>query len=342
VSLADRLARGDAQTGPQTESLVSFDRLDFVVPDRTALPPLTGYARLVTADGQTRVVGATEASRGCKHLCRHCPIVPVYGGRFRIVQRDVVLEDIRQMVREGAEHITFGDPDFFNGIGHAIPLVEALHSEHPDLTYDVTIKVEHLLRHADRLPVLRETGCAFVTSAVESIDDNVLEILDKGHTRAGFLEVLKLFETHSLHLNPTFVTFTPWTTLEGYRELLDLLAEHGLAESVQPVQLAIRLLVPAGSRLMEVEDLARRVGPFDQMALVHPWRHEDPRVDALHARIQEMVATASALGDSRLDIFKRARKFADEALNDLQADRARAAARPRRAPAPYLTEPWYC
>ena len=68
------------------------------------------------------MVGYTEASRGCKHLCRHCPVVPVYEGVFRIVDREVVLADIRQQVAAGARHITFGDPDFFNGVGHAIPI----------------------------------------------------------------------------------------------------------------------------------------------------------------------------------------------------------------------------
>ena len=170
---------------------ISTDRQQFLVPDRTGLPPLGAYAQLVVADG-TRRVGYTEASRGCKHLCRHCPVVPVYRGLFRIVQADVVLEDIRRQVAAGAEHITFGDPDFFNGPGHAIPIVEALHREWPWLTYDVTIKVEHLLKHRDLLPVLKRTSCAFVTSAVESLDDAVLVKLAKGHTRADFLEALAL------------------------------------------------------------------------------------------------------------------------------------------------------
>ncbi len=38
-------------------------------------------------------------------------------------------------------------PIFLNGPGHALPLVEAFHAEFPEVTYDVTIKVEHLLRH---------------------------------------------------------------------------------------------------------------------------------------------------------------------------------------------------
>jgi len=144
--------------------------------------------------GVRRTVGYTEASRGCKHLCRHCPVVPVYQGHFRVVQRDVVLEDIRRQVAAGAQHVTFGDPDFFNGFGHAAELVRTFGREFPGVSYDVTIKVEHLLRHADFLPVLRDTGCAFVVSAVESVDDYVLQhIFDKGHTRADFLRVRNCF-----------------------------------------------------------------------------------------------------------------------------------------------------
>ena len=175
LSLASRLEAGAPRPGlPQIEPDISLVRQNFLVPYRDDLPPLEKYAHLILPDDSTRVVGYTEASRGCKHLCRHCPIVPVYNGTFRIVQREVVLEDIRRQVAAGAQHITFGDPDFFNGFGHSMAIVEALHGEHPRLSYDVTIKVEHLLKHARHLPVLRETGCAFVTTAVESVDDRCL------------------------------------------------------------------------------------------------------------------------------------------------------------------------
>ena len=123
-----------------------------------------------------------------------------------MVQPDVVLADIRQQVAAGAEHITFGDPDFFNGPTHAMRIVEALHREWPAVTYDATIKIEHLLKHRDLLPRLRETGCLFVTSAVESVDDAVLAKLDKGHTRADFIEVVREFRSRRpdarAHLHP--------------------------------------------------------------------------------------------------------------------------------------------
>jgi radical SAM superfamily enzyme YgiQ (UPF0313 family) len=286
--------RGLRSDALQPETWVALDRQDFITPERDGLPTLSMYAHLHDVDGSRRVVGYTEASRGCKHRCRHCPVVPVYGGRFRVVAREVVLEDVRRQVAAGAEHITFGDPDFFNGIGHALPLVRSLHREHPMLGYDVTIKIEHLLHHREHLPTLRETGCRFVTSAVESIDDRVLALLEKGHTRGDFLEAVRCCRDANLPLSPTFVAFTPWISPAGYHELLELIADLGLVQHVAPVQLAMRLLVPAGSRLLELAELRDRLGDFDERLLVHPWLHPDPEVDRLCERVQRAVREGCA------------------------------------------------
>lgn len=329
----------------QTEPVISVARQKFHVPDRRGFVPLEKYARLMMSGGESRVVGYTEASRGCKHLCRHCPVVPVYNGTFRIVDRDVVLEDIRQQVEAGAQHITFGDPDFFNGIGHAIPLVEALHHEFPQLTYDATIKIEHLLKHDDCLRKLRDTGCLFVTSAVESLDDPVLEKIAKNHTRADFLRVVVRFREIGLTLAPTFVTFTPWTTLDSYFELLELIRKHELIENVAPIQFAIRLLIPAGSRLLELPEVRAKVGPFDEVALLYPWQHEDARVDTLCERLQNIVHSGEKMGRPRARIFEHIEDLAFQALGRDAGDRISAAAMPllaSRATIPYLNEPWYC
>jgi radical SAM superfamily enzyme YgiQ (UPF0313 family) len=339
TDLAKRISAGGT-TETQSEPVVSLARQKFAVPDRTGLVALDQYAKLALPNGEKRTVGYTEASRGCKHLCRHCPIVPVYKGVFRVVDRDVVLADIRQQVAAGAQHITFGDPDFFNGIGHAMPLVEALHNEFPEITYDATIKVEHLLKHSEFLPVLRQTGCLFVTSAVESVDDLILEKLDKHHTRADFLDVVRRFQKIGLTLQPTFLPFTPWTSLESYLDLLEVLRENGLVENVAPIQLAIRLLIPAGSRLLELSEVGALVAPFDESAMVYPWKHPDPRVDALSQELQQIVHAGEKLNQSRSRIFERIETAARRA--------AGAPALPKqppmvsRATVPYLTEPWYC
>src|SRR6266404_1538963 len=288
----------------QLEPMISLERLRFEVPDRAGLAPISKYAHLVLPGGGYRVVGSTEASRGCKHVCRHCPIVPVYNGVFRIVERGVVLADVRQQVAAGAQHISFGDPDFFNGIRHAMELVEAFHSEFPTVTYDVTIKIEHLRKQEQHLARLRDTGCLFVISAVESVDDGILERLDKGHTREDFLYVARKFRELGMTLHPTFVPFTPWTTMEGYLELLRVLAAE-LIGNVAPIQLGIRLLIPKGSRLLELEEVRRGVGAFDAESLVYPWRNTDARVDALSDTVQSIAAEADRKKESRVAAFAR-------------------------------------
>ncbi len=331
-SLEDRHSAGD----------VPLPRLRFVVPDRSGLPSLPNYAHLAHPDGARRVAGYTEASRGCKHLCRHCPVVPVYKGRFRVVQAEVVLEDIRHQVALGAEHITFGDPDFFNGIRHALDIVTALHREHPSLTYDVTIKIEHLIAHAQHLDKLRETGCLFVTTAAEAVDDMILEKFDKGHTRADFERVVEMFHRIPLGLAPTFIAFTPWTTPQGYCELLEAIARLDLVGQVAPVQLGIRLLIPAGSRLLDLDEVREFVRPFREADLAYPWEYSDPRMDNLYDGVQRIIRAGLKNSSSRHAIFAEARSLALRCAGSDAPREWRGQPLVARAAIPYLTEPWYC
>jgi hypothetical protein len=326
-----RLAEGESST---CRSVV-LDRLSFIAPDRTGLPVLQRYPKL-RYNGSRRVVGYTEASRGCKHLCRHCPVVPVYNGVFRIVPVDILIEDIRRQVEAGAEHITFGDPDFFNGPVHARRLVEALHREWPQLTYDVTMKVEHLLKHRHYLPLLRETGCLFITSAVESLDDAVLAKLDKGHTREDFFEVVRIMRDSDLTLAPTFIPFTPWTTRRGYSELLRALNDLDLIDAVAPIQLALRLLIPSSSRLLEVEDIQSVIGDYDPASLAYPWTHPDPEIDTLAEHVLKLVQEDARDGKTRRATFRRIWEFVHS-----QPMPEREVLLPRTI-IPYMEEPWFC
>jgi len=344
VALANRdpgLGTRDSGPGTRDSGLGAQRGLRFIQPDRSTLPPPSRYAALQMPDGSRRVAGSTDATRGCKHLCRHCPIVPVYEGTFRAVPIDVVIEDIRAQVAAGVQHISFGDPDFLNGPTHARRLVERVAREFPQLTYDATIKIEHILRHADMLPLLRDTGCLMVTSAVESTDDNVLEKLRKGHTRADFNKAVEICRQASVTLAPTFVPFNPWTTVEGYTELLDELDRLNLTQEVAPIQLAIRLLVTAESKLLELSDIQAVVQPFDAQSLSFPWRHADPRVDALQRGVMQIVGASD--GRSRTEVFDsvaalvRGSDPLHTPTQGLDTRRSKGS-----DPPPYMTEAWYC
>lgn len=337
VSLCRKLRLNHDAT-PQSEPVIRLDRIAFQVPDRSGLPKLARYAHLVLPDGSTRVAGFAEGSRGCKHLCRHCPVVPVYQGRFRVVPVAAVLEDIRQQVAEGAGHISFGDPDFLNGPTHGLRLARALHEAFPHVTFDATVKIQHLIDHRQLLPELRASGCLFITSAVEAVDDEILRHLDKHHGGRDFDRAVALTRAAGIALAPTFVAFTPWTTLEGYLELLERLVALELVESVPPVQLSIRLLVPEGSWLLKLPGFRERLLAFDPALLGYPWVHADPRVDRLQQAVQAQVARAEQEGLARREVFARIWRMAHEAAGRA----APALAEDLGAPIPRLSEPWYC
>lgn len=327
------------------ESAPVLERLPFAPPARDALPAAQQYARLVQGDDM-RVAGYVEASRGCLHTCRHCPITPVYGGRLFVVPRDIVLADIRAQVRAGAQHITFGDPDFLNGPRHSLEIVRALHSEFPDVTFDATIKVEHILERRALFPELGDLGCAFVVSAVESLSEQVLRHLAKGHSRSDVVEALRIVSDAGIPLRPTFVAFTPWTTAHDYLELLDFVAEHDLIEHIDPVQYTIRLLVPPGSALLDEDDAATWVGPLDEANFSYRWSHPDPRMDELQRTVSALVEQATRSRQDNATTFSDVYTLAGELLGQPALAHVGAASRGgvrvANKPVPRLSEPWFC
>lgn len=336
LSLAKRIRSADANATLGT--VVNLAKIPFLIPDRAHLPSLAHYAHLRLADGIRKTVGFVETSRGCKHLCRHCPVVPIYQGKFRIVPVEVVLADIRNQVSAGAQHISFGDPDFLNGPTHAVRIVRAINRAFPELTYDATIKIQHILQQRSLLPVLKDTGCLFITSAVEAVDGEVLRYLDKNHTNEDFGLAVKLLNAAGIALAPTFVAFTPWTTLEMYIALLTRLVELRLVESVPPVQLTIRLLVPEGSYLLRLGGFRQLLDEFDGKLLGYRWQHADRRVDDLQLTLQDFVAKAESEERPRREIFEQVWRMthasADISVPRLPQDLG--------YPIPSLSEPWYC
>jgi radical SAM superfamily enzyme YgiQ (UPF0313 family) len=333
--------------GHDVETSQTFlGRQHFLVPQRDGLPELERYAHLDYA-GSYRLAACVEASRGCAHQCLHCPITPVYGGRLRIVPADVVLADVRQLVEAGAEHITFADPDFFNGVRHSLGIARDMHAEFPRLTFDATIKVEHLIEHQALLPELSGLGCLFITTAVESLSNTVLRNLDKGHTAADVELALALTREAGIAMRPTFLPFTPWSTLDDYLGLLDFIDARGLIYHVEPVQLAIRLLIPPGSALLRSGAMLPFLGELDEAALAYRWQHPDPRMDALAEQAGALVEAAAGRQEDAAQTFDSLRKLARKTAG-LQLSspspvgkgpgvRSPSASRP-----PGLTEAWFC
>ncbi len=338
VALAQGLEAGSDEA---LRPVPTLERLSFPVPSRAGLPALTRYVSLARG-GDLIPAGYVEASRGCLHHCLHCPIPPVYGGRFFAVPREVVLDDVRRLVDAGAGHITFGDPDFLNGPGHALKLVRTLHAEFSDITYDFTAKIEHILEHRNLFPEFAATGCAFVVSAVESLSDTVLANLEKGHTRADVSVALDIVRRAGITLRPSFVAFTPWTTLEDYLDVLDFVAAQGLIDQVDAVQYTIRLLIPPGSALLSRPAIRPFLEGLDPAAFTYRWRHPDPRMDQLHREVSGLVEDAARFGEDPGVTFYRLRSVAAARAGGHRSGGAVRLPPPERPIPPRLTEPWFC
>ncbi len=337
LSLENGAAPAKGVRYPPDGARPPLERQSWPSPRRDGLPGLTHYAKLLR-DGEAVLAGYVEATRGCKHTCSHCPITPVYGGRFFAIPREVVLADIRNQVAAGARHITFGDPDFLNGPTHSLRIVRGMHAEFPELTFDATIKIEHILRHADLLPELHELGCAFIVSAVESLSDAVLERLRKGHTAQDVDHALEVMASAGIPLRPTFVPFTPWATRDDYLRLLHWVQQRNLIDSVDPVQYAIRLLIPPGSALLE--NAGEWLGPLDPAAFSYCWRHPDPSMDALHAEVSAIVERSEVDGRDTWDTFVEVSGAAHRVAGREPGPLA-GPPRDRRRP-PRLSESWFC
>ena len=317
-------------------AIVSTGRSEFALPDRRGLASLDSYARLELG-GETKLAGAVEASHGCRHRCRHCPLPTVYDGRIRIVPASVVVDDISNLVAAGAGHITFGDPDFLNAPVHSLAVLEEAHSRHPELTFDVTVKVSHILEHRDLWPRLASLNLLFVISAFETTDDETLDVLAKQHTRDDMIEALALLRASGIHVRPTWLPFMPWTTPDDVADIFGFIADHDLASATDPVQMAIKLLVPPGSLLLDHPSMAEYVGDYDAGALVYKWGFADPSTEVLWKELETIASDASECGAETVATLNQMRQVVQgRSGHELEPFRASV------SPVPRLTESWFC
>lgn len=276
-------------------------------PNRNALPTITNYAHLML-ENEKRLVGYVETTTGCAHTCRHCPVPVVHDGKFKAVRSDIVLAEIAELYQQGARHITFGDPDFFNGPTHALKIVRQMHKSWPDLSFDATIKVEHVLEHPDIWNEMRESGLEFIVSAFEHTSDYILNKLAKGHTKYDIVEALDILRLAGIEVRPSLLPFTPWTNKENLLELIEFIFDNDLVGSIDPVQMSIRLLIPLGSLLMADPQL--KLGSWNPESLSYEWRSDDPKIDTLQAKFSDIAQESDKRQENPIMTFVKMREAA--------------------------------
>ncbi len=325
----DELSRWAAGAVDGHHSRIDLGKKSFLKPARHLLPSLDLYAKL-EIEGERRLAGYVEASHGCRHRCRHCPIPAVYDGRYRVTGLETVLADVGQLMEMGARHITFGDPDFLNAPRYALDVLREVSLSFPGLTFDLTVKVEHILQHSEIWHELAALGVVFVVSAFETTNDQVLALLDKGHTASDMAMAVKILHAAGIAVRPSWLPFTPWTGTGDLADIMRFLADHDLYGSTDPVQMSIRLLLPEGSLLLDVPETAPFLTGYDADLLTYTWRAADPTIDHLQ---QELALLAERGVDGPWETIAQ--------MWHLVMDGQPLPDQSENIP-PRLTEPWFC
>ena len=261
-------------------------RADHLPPARHLLPELSHYTypefeMFRRGPHDERLVGNVETARGCHHACTYCSVFAATGRKVNIIPPDVVLADIRQVVQAGASHIFFEDAEFLNAKHHGLRIVRDMKQEFPDLTFDITTRADHILESKDTIRELYELGCEFVTSALEFPAQRILDAVHKELTLEDIKHAIAYCHDLGLAMNPTFIMFNPWVTLEELAGFREWLCEMGLAETINPVQFETRLYLYKGSPLLQHPDIQRL--QLTEHDFHYDWAHSDPRVDQLFA-----------------------------------------------------------
>ena len=295
---------------------VDFSRQKFLVPERNKLPLLSEYAKIQYHNNE-KINGYIETSRGCAHICSHCPVTAVYKGKFRVIDAKSILTDVDNLVNEGAQHITFGDPDFFNAPKHSLKIASIIKDKNPQLTFDATIKVEHILEYKDLIKTLDDLNFLYIISAFESTSDVVLAHLKKNHNLYDMHHVLDICRDANLFIKPTWIPFTPWMDYSDYVKMINFIVENDLVGLTPRIQYGIKLLIPKYSALFDGESLNAFDMQYSTASLNHEWSHENSDVEKLFTEVSQLIELSTEDTMSQADFFQKLCNLVSTNTNDI-------------------------
>ena len=305
------------------------------IPNRQIFPDISNYAHLV--DGSNNIIaGSVETTYGCKHSCTHCPVPISFNGTFKTYSLEKIISDVENQVNQGAKHISFNDPDFFNGPIHALKILESLNKKFPTITYDSTIKVEHIIKYKKYFKELSSLNMVFVISAFETTNDLVLSILEKNHTSNDLNTSIEISQDFGIDVRPTWMPFSPWTELNDLSSIVKLIEKYELRETVDPIQLTIKLLIPKHSLIIKKPEINKYLGNYEKNSLSFKWEYENNDVEKLQSSLFDFILHNSELDEHKqyLGMVNIIEKFTDtELLKNSTYDFKNV---------PKLSETWFC
>lgn len=271
----------DARANMIPHPYITRNRIELT--DRSVAPGLQKYPQphvekmLGTSD---IVVGGVESTRGCHHKCAYCSVYATYDGKVVPIKDDIVVEDVRNLVALGMTHLTFTDAEFFNAKNQGLRLLRVLHAEFPDLTYDFTTRIDHILEHEEALREMQTLGVRFITSALEFPTQVVLDVVSKEISIDDIEQAIVTLRRIGIRLSPTFIMFNPWVSKADMETFREFIKRNDLDGVVDPIQYETRLHLYKGSPLLTRHSTAGL--ELIEHEFHYDWKHPDPDVDAMY------------------------------------------------------------
>ena len=187
--------------------------------------------RVESGERYTRYLKIAE---GCDKYCSYC-IIPRLRGHFRSIPMDMVLEEARELVKDGAKELilvaqetTLYGTDLYGKkslhlLLHALSEIEGL----------VWVRVLYCYPEEIELPLIEEIRdnpkiCHYLDLPIQHSSDRILKAMNRKTRREELKEKIALLrrEIPDICLRTTLITGFPGETEEDFQDVLSFIAEE--------------------------------------------------------------------------------------------------------------------
>lgn len=224
---------GQINVNPRSEPVKDLDSIPFPAWD---LFPMEKYTTCYTFPGSRpgeRILSVLS-SRGCINKCSFCYRME-NGIRIRSIEN--LFQELKFINSEyGVTYFIFDDEMFVPNKIRIKKLAFILEKLEGPIKYSCSARVE-LARDKEILKILKESGCQLLNFGLESLDQNVLNLMDK-HTKVedNYTAVENAIEA-GIHPGLNFIWANPGDSLESLDKIVKFLIKYdtlGQLRTIRP------------------------------------------------------------------------------------------------------------
>jgi len=172
-------------------------------------------------------------SRGCPHRCGFCYIESVHDRRWRGMDADAVVDNIKTLVQRFAlECVSFREDNFFVSRTRVERMARRLIEEHAGVKWAASSRIDYFAEYSPEfVDLLRQSGCVLLTFGVESGAQRVLDFVHKDIRVDQVEKVARLVRDHGIRATYHFMGGFPSETTGEFLDtcrLIDVLAGMGV------------------------------------------------------------------------------------------------------------------